>query len=53
MQYLQEVLDSIRYLDERVKELADKTLAIDTIMGQLDGLPIQEIMYRMDNLRVD
>ena len=46
MQYLQEVPDSIRFLDEQVKELADKTLAIDAIKGRLDGLPIQEIMYQ-------
>ena len=50
MQYLREVSDSIRYLDERVKELADKSLAVDTITGRLDGLSIQEIMYRMENL---
>ena len=45
MQYLWEVPDSIRFLDERVKELVDKTLAIDGIKGRLDGLPIQEIMH--------
>ena len=50
MQYLLEVPDSIRFLDERVKELADKTLAVDAIKGRLDELPIQEIMYQMDNL---
>ena len=52
MQYLWEVPNSIRFLDERVKELADKTLAVDTIKGRLDELPIQEIMYRMENLEI-
>ena len=50
IRYLWEVPDSIRFLDERAKELADKSLTIDTIKGWLDGLPIQEIMYRMENL---
>ena len=52
MQYLREVPDSIRFLDERVKELVDKTLTVDAIKGRLDGLPIQEIMYRMENLEI-
>ena len=50
MQYLREVPNSIRFLDERVKELAYKILAIDTLNGWLDGLLIQEIMCRMPNL---
>ena len=33
-----------------MKELADKTLAVDAIKDRLDGVPIQEIMYRMENL---
>ena len=50
MQYLREVPDSIRFLDEWVKELADKTLAVNVIKGRLDGLPIPKIVYRMENL---
>ena len=50
MQYLREVSGSIRYLDQQVKELSDKIFAIDTIIDQLDELPIQELLYRIDDL---
>ena len=33
-----------------MKELTDKTLVVDTVAGWLDELPIQELMYRMDNI---
>ena len=39
MQYLQEVPDSIRFLDERVTELADKTLSVEAKKDRLDPLP--------------
>ena len=31
-------------------ELTNKSLVVDTITGLLDRLPIQEIMYQMENL---
>ena len=42
MQYLREVSESIQYLDERVKELADKTLAVEKIKRRLDGGPFKK-----------
>lgn len=36
-----------------MKELADKTNIVDVVIGQLDGLPIQELMYRVYNLEAN
>ena len=51
MLYLQEVLDNLRYEDEHVKELVVLMEDwIDIVAICLDGMPIQELMFRVDTL---
>ena len=38
-------------IEEQMQELADKTNMVDVVAGWLDELPIQELMYRVDNLK--
>ncbi|KAA0062302.1 uncharacterized protein E5676_scaffold313G003310 [Cucumis melo var. makuwa] len=51
MLYLVEVLDSIRFLESRLEEIAEKTDMIDAIVGRVEGLPIQELLARVNTLK--
>ncbi|KAA0057594.1 uncharacterized protein E6C27_scaffold497G00710 [Cucumis melo var. makuwa] len=50
MLYLVEVPDSIRYLESRVDEISEKANMIDAVAGRVEGLPIQELLARVDAL---
>ncbi|TYK11972.1 uncharacterized protein E5676_scaffold177G001560 [Cucumis melo var. makuwa] len=50
MLYLVEVPDSIRYLESRVDEISEKANTIDAVAGRVEGLPIQELLARVDAL---
>ncbi|KAA0066842.1 uncharacterized protein E5676_scaffold384G002010 [Cucumis melo var. makuwa] len=50
MLYLVEVPDSIRYLESRLDEISTKTNMIDAVAGRVEGLPIQELLARVDTL---
>uniref|UniRef100_A0A9I9EMR1 Uncharacterized protein n=1 Tax=Cucumis melo TaxID=3656 RepID=A0A9I9EMR1_CUCME len=50
MLYLAEVPDSICFLESRLKEIAEKTDTIDAIASRVKGLPIQELLARVDTL---
>ncbi|KAA0066681.1 uncharacterized protein E5676_scaffold384G00030 [Cucumis melo var. makuwa] len=50
MLYLVEVPDSIRFLESRLEEIAEKTDMIDAVAGRVEGLPIQELLARVDTL---
>ncbi|KAA0053384.1 uncharacterized protein E6C27_scaffold428G00460 [Cucumis melo var. makuwa] len=50
MLYLVEVPDSIRFLESRLKEIAEKTDMIDAVAGRVEGLSIQELLARVDTL---
>ncbi|KAA0025805.1 senescence-specific cysteine protease sag39 [Cucumis melo var. makuwa] len=50
MLYLVEVPDSIRFLESRLEEIAEKTNMIDAVAGRVEGLPIQELLARVDTL---
>ncbi|KAA0040304.1 uncharacterized protein E5676_scaffold142G004680 [Cucumis melo var. makuwa] len=50
MLYLAEVPDSIRFLESRLKEITEKTDIIDAVAGSVEGLPIQELLVRVDTL---
>ncbi|KAA0036720.1 reverse transcriptase [Cucumis melo var. makuwa] len=53
MLYLVEVSDSIRYLESRLDEISEKTDTIDMVAGRVEGLPIQELLARVDTLEVN
>ena len=48
MLYLAEVPDSIRYLESRLEEISEKAGTIDALAGRVEGLPIQELLARVD-----
>ena len=48
--YLVEVPNSIRFLEKRLEDVAKKTDGIEVVSGRLDGLPIQELLTRVDTL---
>uniref|UniRef100_A0A9I9EF88 Uncharacterized protein n=1 Tax=Cucumis melo TaxID=3656 RepID=A0A9I9EF88_CUCME len=50
MLYLAEVPDSICFLESRLEEIAEKTDTIDAVAGRVEGLPIQELLARVDTL---
>ncbi|TYK30111.1 senescence-specific cysteine protease sag39 [Cucumis melo var. makuwa] len=50
MLYLVEVPDPIRYLESRVDEISEKANMIDAVAGRVKGLPIQELLARVDAL---
>ena len=51
MLYLVEVPDSIRFLEQRLEDIAKKVDGIEVVFGRLDGLPIQELLTRVDALK--
>ena len=51
MLYLVEVPNSIRFLEKRFEEVAKKVNCIDAMSGRLNGLPIQELLTRVDTLK--
>ncbi|KAA0061794.1 senescence-specific cysteine protease sag39 [Cucumis melo var. makuwa] len=53
MLYLAEVPDSIRYLESRLEEISEKTGTIDAVAGRDEGLPIQELLERVDTLEAN
>ncbi|KAA0050696.1 9-cis-epoxycarotenoid dioxygenase NCED6 [Cucumis melo var. makuwa] len=53
MLYLVEVSDSIRYLESRLDEIFEKTDIIDVVAGRVEGLPIQELLARVDTLEAN
>ncbi|KAA0060672.1 uncharacterized protein E5676_scaffold580G00130 [Cucumis melo var. makuwa] len=50
MLYLVEIPDSIRYLESRIDEISEKANMIDAVAGRVEGLPIQELLARVDTL---
>ncbi|KAA0055118.1 senescence-specific cysteine protease sag39 [Cucumis melo var. makuwa] len=50
MLYLVEVSDSIRFLESRLEENAEKTDMIDAVAGRVEKLPIQELLPRVDTV---
>ncbi|KAA0045082.1 uncharacterized protein E5676_scaffold78209G00350 [Cucumis melo var. makuwa] len=50
MLYRVEVSDSIRFLEFRLEEIAEKTNMIDAVAGRVERLPIQELLARVDTL---
>ncbi|KAA0055407.1 uncharacterized protein E5676_scaffold1428G00300 [Cucumis melo var. makuwa] len=50
MLYLVEVPDSIRFLESRLEEIAEKNDMIDPVAGRVEGLSIQELLARVDTL---
>ena len=50
MLYLVEVLDSIHFLDSHLKEIIQKTGTIGTVADRVKGLPIQELLARVNTL---
>ncbi|TYK11803.1 RNA-directed DNA polymerase-like protein [Cucumis melo var. makuwa] len=50
MLYLAKVPDSVRFLESRFEEIAEKTDTIDTVASRVEGLPIQELLARVDTL---
>ncbi|TYK27683.1 uncharacterized protein E5676_scaffold225G00120 [Cucumis melo var. makuwa] len=51
MLYLVEVPVSIRYLESRLDEIFAKIDMIDAVAGRVEGLPIQELLARVDTLK--
>ncbi|KAA0062696.1 uncharacterized protein E5676_scaffold132G00060 [Cucumis melo var. makuwa] len=50
MLYLLEVPDSILFLESRLEEFFEKADTIDAVVGRVEGLPIQELLARVDTL---
>ena len=50
MLHLMEVPDSIRFLEQRLEDIAKKVDGIEAVSDRLDGLPIQELLTRVDTL---
>uniref|UniRef100_A0A9I9EE14 Senescence-specific cysteine protease sag39 n=1 Tax=Cucumis melo TaxID=3656 RepID=A0A9I9EE14_CUCME len=50
MLYLVEVPVSIRFLESRLEEIAEKIDMIDAVAGRVEGLSIQELLARVDTL---
>ncbi|KAA0066144.1 Endo-1,4-beta-xylanase A [Cucumis melo var. makuwa] len=53
MLYLAEVPDSIRYLESHFEEISEKASTIDAVVGRVEGLPIQELLVRVDTLETN
>ncbi|KAA0026251.1 uncharacterized protein E5676_scaffold343G00260 [Cucumis melo var. makuwa] len=53
MLYLVEVPDSIRYFESRLEEIFEKVGTIDEVAGRVEGLPIQELLARVDTLKAN
>ncbi|TYK23878.1 uncharacterized protein E5676_scaffold419G00550 [Cucumis melo var. makuwa] len=50
MLYLVEVPDFVHFLETHTQENSEKIDAIDAVTDRLDGLPIQELLTRIDTL---
>ncbi|KAA0052266.1 uncharacterized protein E6C27_scaffold207G00900 [Cucumis melo var. makuwa] len=50
MLYLVEVPNSIRYLESRLDEISAKTDMINAVTDHVEGLPIQELLARVNTL---
>ena len=50
MLHLMGVPDSIRFMEERLEEVVERVDAVDVVSGRLDGLPIQDLLARVDML---
>ena len=48
--HLMEVPGSIRLMEERLEEVSERADAVDVVSGRLDGLPIQDLLARVDTL---
>ncbi|TYK19785.1 senescence-specific cysteine protease sag39 [Cucumis melo var. makuwa] len=53
MLYLAEVSNSIRYLESHLEEISEKAGTIDAVVGRVEGLPIQELLARVDTLKAN
>ncbi|TYK23130.1 uncharacterized protein E5676_scaffold142G001280 [Cucumis melo var. makuwa] len=53
MLYLVEVPDSICYLKSCLEEISKKAGTIDAVAGHVEGLPIQELLVRVDTLEAN
>ncbi|KAA0056664.1 senescence-specific cysteine protease sag39 [Cucumis melo var. makuwa] len=51
MLYLAEVPNSIRFLEFRLEEIAEKIDTINAVAGRVEGLPIQELLARVGTLK--
>ncbi|XP_031745591.1 uncharacterized protein LOC116406038 isoform X1 [Cucumis sativus] len=50
MLHLKEVSDSIRFMEERLEKVAKRVDVVDAVSGRLDGLPIHDLLARVDTL---
>ena len=50
MLHLKKVSDSIRFLEERLEKVAKRVDVVDAVSGRLDGLPIHDLLARVDTL---
>ena len=50
MLHLMEVPNSIRFLEERLEEVAKRVDVDDAVSSRLDGLPLQDLLARVDTL---
>ena len=50
MLHLMEVPDSIRFIKERLEEVAKRADAVDAVSARLDGLPVHDLLARVDTL---
>ena len=53
MLYLVEVLNSICFSESGLGEIFEKVDTVDAVAGRLDGLPIQELLARVNTLEVN
>ena len=53
MLYLVEVADSICFLESCLEEIYEKADTIDAVADRVEGLPIQELLARVDTLEVN
>ncbi|KAA0061968.1 uncharacterized protein E6C27_scaffold89G002630 [Cucumis melo var. makuwa] len=51
MLYLVKVPDSICFLESRLEEIAEKSNTIDAVADRVEGLPIHELLVRVDTLK--
>ena len=50
MLHLMEIPNSIRFMEERIEEVSERAEVVDAVSGRLNGLPIQDLLARVDTL---
>ena len=52
MLHLEEVPDSIQFLERQLEEVSKRVDAIDAVSSRLDELPIHDLLTRVDTLEL-